>query len=185
MKWIKIASIILGSSLFFPVSCTTSLFVGTRVIAKLDERVVAKGDELHSHFRVVATPGEKGKPFQSIKLSELSGVKSRNGEISFIIPKKSGTLDTGGSNISYNVIAEDGPELLIEVVETYHDGDNTIWSRYKATHSNITPISSKMFYFGYMFSAIPYAFGIALILYIIGQMLKRRIKVLEVSPVAS
>ena len=84
-------------------------------------------------------------------------------------------VSSGNSNFSYRVIEETGPEQIIEVVESYHDGDNTIWSRYKATQDTVSPISSRMFYFGYMFSAIPYGLAFALILFITGRFLRRKV----------
>jgi hypothetical protein len=78
------------------------------------------------------------------------------------------------SRFEYRVLEDSGSEQLIELVEAYDDGDNTIWSRYRATRNTIAPVSSRMFYFGYMFSAMVYAFIGALVLHGIGRLLRRR-----------
>ena len=172
MRWLKIAAIILGASWFFPVSCITGIVVGTNIIAKMDERHVERGDEVHSLFKVAVVPGIDGRSFNVVSLSELSTLKD---DVFFRMPKPNGSIDLEGSNFSYQVIEEIGPEQIIEIVEAYHDGDNTIWSRYRATHTSAVPISSSMFYFGYMFGAFPYGFGFALFLYVIGRLLRSRL----------
>ena len=98
---------------------------------------------------------------------------------SFLMSKSSGHLNSDRSSISYQVIEETVSEQVIEVVETYHDGDNTIWSRYKATRSTITPFSSRMFYFGYVIGVLPYAIGFGLLLYVTGRVFRRRSQKLE------
>ncbi len=180
MRWMKILIIVIGSAWFFPVSCTATLFAGTHLVAEFDTRNVSKGDSVHSLFKVVVETGEDGKPLRVVRLDELSGPKERmtlaksSGNISFLMSNPNGNFDASSSSISYQVTENSKNEQVIEVVESYHDGDNIIWSRYKATQSTISPISSRMFYFGQMFSAFPYAFGFALILYTLGRFLQRR-----------
>ena len=43
--------------------------------------------------------------------------------------------------------------------------------------NSITPVSSRMFYFGYMFAAFPYAIGVAIILMVIGKMAQKQLGV--------
>jgi hypothetical protein len=64
-------------------------------------------------------------------------------------------------------------------ISNYHKNNhhaanvNTIWSRYRATHRDIYPVSSRLFYFGYMFTAVPFAFVSSVLLYAAGRTLKR------------
>ena len=180
MRWARIVVVVIGSGWFFPVSCTASLFAGTHIVAKLDERAVNRGDSIHSRFSMVIESGRSDEPFRQIKLEDLPRHEeilsfSDSGDTpSFLLSVPSGQFDSDSSSITYQVIEETSSGQIIEVVESDHDGDNTIWSRYEATHSTITPIGSRMFYFGYMFSAIPYALGTALILYATGRTLQRR-----------
>jgi len=169
--WLKVSAIVLGASWFFPVSCSTGVIVGIHVIAMMDERNVERGDNVHPLFKVVVEPGSDGRPFNVVSLNELPRLK----EVSFHMSKPNGSIDIDGSNIIYQVIEEVGQEQIIEVVEEYHDGDNTVWSRYRATRTSAVPISSRMFYFGYMFGAFPYGVGFAFFLYITGRLLRRRI----------
>ena len=172
MRWIRFLAIVLGATWFFPISCATGVFLGTQIISKLDERNALEGEEVHSRFLIVAEPGMNGNPFRQIRLSASTEFKERAGDISFFMSHPTGEVRTKKSRVSYRVVEESQVDQIIEVVEKYHDGDNTILSRYRATPSTVSPISSKMFYFGYMFQAIPYAFGTALLLYVMGRFLR-------------
>lgn len=61
-------------------------------------------------------------------------------------------------------------------LDEYHDGENTIGSRYRATQTEISPLTSHMSYFGYMFTAYPFSLGIALLLYGIGIFLRKKFR---------
>ena len=180
IRWARIAVVVLASGWFFPVSCTASLFAGTRIVAKLDARDVSKGDSVHYDFSMVMESADDGEPLQIVGLDDMSPrdevliLPNTKDKVSFLMSDPSGQLDYGSSNFSYQVIEETDAGQVIEVVEAYHDGDNTIWSRYEATRSSVTPISSRMFYVGYMFAAGPYAFGIALFMYASGRYLQHR-----------
>lgn len=173
MVFRKVIASVLGSSLFFLVSCTASLTAGTKIAAKLDERYMSNGDEPLSTFKVVAMPGLEGKPFQAILLSDLPQAQEENSNLSFLMPDNTGKIDTDYASISYTVINADDTGQEIEVIEQHFDGDNTIWSRYKANATTVSPVFSKMFYIGYMFTAFPFAFVFALALYALGRYMKK------------
>jgi hypothetical protein len=42
--------IVIGSVLFAPVSCSVGLFAGTHLIAKMDERIVDDGEQIHGRI---------------------------------------------------------------------------------------------------------------------------------------
>ena len=179
MRWPKILVAVLGSAWFFPVSCTAGLSVGTQIITELDARDESKGESVHSHFSIVQDSGGSGESFSVTRLNEFRRYEEqlqsdRTSSNSFLMSKPSGQHRSDTSDFSYEVLEETASGQIIEVVETYHDGDNTIWSRYKASHSTITPISSRMFYFGYMYSAFPYALTFSFFLYGAGRFFKRR-----------
>ncbi len=174
-------SIILGSLLFFPVSCMFGLAGGTKIVAKLDERNIERGDEVHKPFSVVAQyeGSNGGKEITAFQLRNLESYisKEANEKYSFLMTSPNGTLDeeSDSSIFSYHVLEDKGDQQIIEVTEVYRDGDNTIFSRYRATESGVFPISSKMNYFGYMFNALPFAFIFSVLLLISGRILKRRL----------
>ena len=180
-RGLKLLATILGSVWFFPVSCTTGSFVGNQIVAAADARDVGKGDKVHRLFRVVAEPGEKGASFRVLHWDEIQPYLAQGGArpaptpLSFRMSAASGSMHESGSKFEYRVLEDSGSEQLIELVEAYDDGDNTIWSRYRATGNSIAPVSSRMFYFGYMFSAMFYAFIGALVLHVIGRLLRRRL----------
>ena len=180
MRWTRVLVVVVGSAWFFPVSCTTGLLAGTHLVARLDARDVNKGESVHSRFSMVINGGDNGEPFQVINQDDLAffeeilKLSDTTDVVSFLMSNPSGHLNSDSSGFSYHVIKETATGQIIEVVETYDDGDNKIWSRYKATHSTITPISSRMFYSGYMFTAAPFAIGVALFLYVMGRFFLRR-----------
>jgi len=184
MRWIRNIAVVLGSVWFFAVSCTTGIIIGPHVIAKIDAREIENGEELHSLFSVAVESGDKKALFMVIRQDEIESVKSQMNElkdhmtvdklsipISFLMSEPSGRIESKSSIFFYSVIEDYGDEQLIELREEYKDGDNTIWSRYKARKTSITPLSTRMFYFGYMFMSFPYVFGIPLTLFIIGRLL--------------
>lgn len=186
MSWTRILIAIIASVWFFPVNCTGTLFAGTFLVANLDAREVEKGESVHPLFSFIVESRESSEPILAVKLSELPNFKQKMANMgatdnySFVMSRPDGRITLNNSIISYQVIEETTSEQVIEVIEHYQDGDNTIWSRYKATQSGVTPISSRMFYFGYMFGAFPYAFGFALFVYGVGRFLKHRNQVSEV-----
>ena len=95
--------------------------------------------------------------------------------LSFRMSAASGSMHDSHSKFEYRVLEDSASGQLIELVEAYDDGDNTIWSRYRATGNTIAPVSSRMSYFGYMFSAMFYAFVGSLVLHVIGRLLRRRL----------
>lgn len=178
MKLIQFIIIILGSVLFIPVSCTFGVIGGTKAVAWFDSRDVQKGDSVHSLFSVVAIPqySKNKSDFLVLRLQQVGKMEEANEPLSYIMPISSSSMETDHSRYSYRVLEDLGEEQTIEVVEAYRDGDNTIWSQYRATAKEIYPLSSRMFYFGYMFQAVPYGLVFSLFLYVCGKILKRRVK---------
>lgn len=180
MKWTRILIAIIASVWFFPVNCSGSLVAGTFIVRKLDSRDVEKGDTVHPLFSFVVESSASGQPFLAARLGELPNIKKRMGKPgtsipdSFLMSEPNGRITSNNSHISYQVIEDTDSGQIIEVIESYLDGDNTIWSRYRATETTLTPICSSMVYFGYVFKAFPYAFGFALSVYMIGRFLKSR-----------
>jgi hypothetical protein len=171
---LKVVALILGSAFFFPVSCTSTLVAGIFVIARLDEREVARGDQVHLGFSILVEPGEKGQPFRKVSLFDLPWFRESGGTYSLLMSKPSGRIDVNDyTHLSYRVLENQGSAQVIEVEDD--DDDRTVWSRYRATHADVMPLSSRMFYFGYMFGALPFAFGTALGLYGVGRFLCRRL----------
>ena len=125
-------------------------------------------------------PGADGAPFSVLGLGELARLRAvarSSGAApvdSFLVSGTDARITEGQSDFRYEVLEDSGGEQLIEVVESFHDGDNTIWSRYRATREDVTPVSSRMMYFGYLFAAFPYALGAAIMLYGAGLLLRRR-----------
>lgn len=180
MRLLRVLATILGSTWLFPVSCSTGLVLGTDIVAALDARDVKKGDTVHGLFKVTAEPGEDGRPFRVLQIDQIArnsgkGVaRVADATWTFRMSAPAGSMHFVGSKFEYHVLEDTGREQLIELVETYDDGDNTIWSRYTATAASISPVSSRMFYFGYMFGAFPHAFVGAFLVYRVGRLLRRK-----------
>ena len=184
MTTVMVLALVLGSAWFFPVSCTSTLYAGIQVIAHLDVREVARGDQVHPTFSIVVEPGDRVGPFRSVPLSEFPRLRETGKAYSLLMSKRSGRIDVNEyTHVSYRVLEDQSSVQVIEVEDK--DDDRTVWSRYRATPTDVTPLASRMFYFGYMFGALPYAFGAALLLYGIGRLLRRRLRVAGVASNAS
>ena len=135
----------------------------------VDARHASDGDTMHRLFSVIVpTPREDG----SFVVLALEDVLERPEEYApYLMPNPYGESEDRDSLYSYKVIERSADWQIIEVVEAYRDGDNTIWSRYRATADGIEPISSRMMYFGYAFAALPYALGLTFLLYVTGRIL--------------
>ena len=179
MRLVRVLGIILGAQWFFLLSCTTGVFVGPQIVAKLDERDVTKGETVHSLFKVAAEPGAEGQSFRVLSMEQVESYLAKSEKdatktpLMFRMSRPSGVIDLERSTFEYRVLEDSGQAQLIELVEKYKDGDNTIWSRYQATNRTVMPLSSRMWYFGYLFTALPYSFGAALLLYGMGRALRR------------
>ena len=164
----RILAAILASALFFPVSCTLGLFAGTQALAARDARQVARGDNVHECFRV-AMQEERTKPLRVLTLEEAGKAPAA---ASFRLPATSGVLVADDSKFRYDVLADEKGEQRVVLREDLKD--RTCWSEWRAGANGITPVSSRMMHPSYMFAAFPFAFGIALALYLIGGRLRRR-----------
>jgi hypothetical protein len=70
------------------------------------------------------------------------------------------------------VVENQGETQIIEVEEQTEQ--RVLWSRYRATAQEVTPLASRMFGMTQMLHSLPWAFGGALLLYFIGRHLQRR-----------
>ena len=176
MKLPEFLFLILGSVLFIPVSCTVGTVAGTKIVAWFDGRDVQKGDALHPGFSVVAfLPGSNDpSDFIVLPLARLKQARESGEALSFAMPSPSASKVIDRYRYTYRVLEDRGGEQKIEVVQVVNDGDHTIWSQYRATEQEVFPLSSRMFYFGYMFQAFPWALVCALGLYVVGRVFKRR-----------
>jgi hypothetical protein len=176
----RILIIIIASSLFVPVSCTIGVIGGTKAIAWLDSRDVKKGDSVHQLFSVLSISHKsQGKSeIVALSLEEAEQTNFNKDSLTFLLPKQSSVFVIDDIQYFYTILEEKDKEQVIEVVMTSKDGDNTIWCKYNATDNKIHPLSSRMFYFGYMFQAFPYAFIFSLCLFAFGKILKKRMKII-------
>lgn len=178
MRALRVVALVLGPALFIPVSCTSALYAGIDVIAYLDAKEVARGDQVHPTFSIVVAPGDKGEPFRSMSLSEFKLLREAGQPYSVLMPAPSGRINVDDGYLSYRVLENQGSVQVIEV-EDKIDVDRQTWSRYRATSTDVAPLASRMRYFGYLFAAMPLAFGAALLLYGVGRYLRKKLRVAD------
>lgn len=120
------------------------------ILSIMDQKDVQKGNLLHRSFAIVAEPGEEGRPFRvfyKAQISPLAAASKKEKEassFSFRMSAPKAYFQIDNVNFSYQVIEDTGQEQLIELVGSDTNGDYTTWSRYKATKSAITPLSSRV-----------------------------------------
>ena len=172
---VQVLAVILGAVWFFPVSCTTGLIVAIPLISKFDERHMEKGDEPHDYlFFVVWQPGEAGAPFEFSKLKDLARIKAPPSARSFIMTQPSGRIEGGKHTVvTYKVLSSGASEQIVEV--RYANDTYDSWSRYRATHSGVTPVFSKIMEPGQMVMAFLPALGFAWAIYAVGRWPRRRV----------
>jgi hypothetical protein len=164
---------VLASAWFFPVSCTTAMGIGASILVESDARDAARGDTVHSSIAVVAVPPpEAGRAFGHLLLGNVPSYKDSHPDASFVMPAAEGRIELDGHMVvSYKVVAASGAEQTIET--QYADGDRSAWGRYRAGRREVTPLASRLSVQDYIYSAMPYALVIALIIYV-GAVLARR-----------
>jgi hypothetical protein len=172
MSWKRTAIVVLGSGWFFLASCTAGVVVGTQVIALVDARDVSNGETVHPQFSVVVEDSENDPPYARVNLREVA--RALDGQYTFRLSDSAGRFEDRKSIYSFRIIDESPSSQIIEVIEEYRDGDNTIWSRYEVTESGVSPLSSRMRYFGYAFVALPYALGFSTLLYAVARFFRNR-----------
>ena len=191
---LRACALILGSALFFPISCSTALFVGTYIYIESDARNLSKGDKPHSRCYVIASTPETNGALVPISLdyirpslydiSELCGEEFTGidtSEYSFLLPNSEGEIREGKwTRYKYHVTLLSPEKQKIEV--QYSDDDVIAIFRYTAEENRIEPLYSKLAAPGYMFGAIPYAWGFAVIVYLVGKLLRRKYRKMETEP---
>ncbi len=127
MKIIKFIIIILGSSLFIPVSCSISVLGGIQVVAWIDSRDVQKGDSVHSLFSVVAVPqhSRNKNDFFVLSLQQIEQMRKVNEPLSFLMPISNSNMETAHSRYSYKILEDRGKEQT-------SDPDEVLWRMLKA-----------------------------------------------------
>jgi hypothetical protein len=167
-----VSGVILGSALFFPVSCTTALLAGIEINSFLFARDMSRGDKPRPPFHVVATvPTGNISP---IELIEVDTYIEKTPDVSFLLAQESGHLPGASRDewFSWRVISSNSNEQLVEV--QYFDGDTRFINRYRAMRHSVSPVSSRMWYHGYMFASFPLAIGFGLLVYRLGRYLRRK-----------
>lgn len=172
MNVFRLTALVLGSVYFFPVSCTTSMIAGTKIISSLEARDTSKGEIPHQQAYLVAAFPDTS--LKALPLSELGECENKNPQASFLLPTTSGTFSVGEhGKISFVVTAATPEAQTIEV--TLLDELGTFF-RYEASRNTIKPLYTKLWYHGYMFGAIPYALAIAFALHFVGVSMRRKIR---------
>jgi hypothetical protein len=167
-----LSGLILGSAVFFPVSCTTALLAGIEINSFLFARDMSQGDKPQYPFHVLATvPTGAISP---IELSKVATYIKKTPDVSFLLAQESGALPGASQDerFSWRVISSNANEQLVEV--QYFDGDTRFINRYRAMRHSVSPVSSRMWYHGYMFASFPLAIGFGLLVYRLGRYLRRK-----------
>lgn len=165
--------LVLASGWFVPVSCTTATAVLAQVAAADSERPWTP-DQRPTRFRVVARPGEGNAQFRVLTLAELQEFKAKQAPYSFLMDQDSGRVDDEPHHewVTYRVLARTPAGQEFEV--THEDGDDQSLSRYRATATDIEPISTRYgpISRGIMMGALAEGFLAAMAIYVCAKILK-------------
>jgi hypothetical protein len=167
---VRVLAFIFGALWFFPVSCTTGMFVAYPLVSKSYEYHMDKGDKPHSFFTVVWQPGAGNNPFGYSKLEALAPADKAAPERSYLMAQHAGQIE---GVVAYKVLSSTTAEQLIEVAWT-KDPYGSV-SRYRATRTEVTPVFSKVTAPEFMIIALLYALGFAAALFAVGKLLRRQV----------
>jgi hypothetical protein len=143
---------LLGKGIFQVILFVAVFWLSIHAISIIDARYAEKGDALHPNFRVAIFNASDG----SFRLASPSKAAEcgNNGDCSLMPTQKHGWVKTGEfSHAAYEVLEKNQTYSIIQT--TSGDDDNTLWYTYSIDSNNtVTPIKTKMFYFGYMGAAM-------------------------------
>ncbi len=172
--FLRICGLVLGSVLFVPISCTSSLILGAFAWRGLDARDISKGESPHPFFYVIAFKPKPNGSLAAIHLSEIErGIDTS--EYSFLLPNLVGKFRTEkrDQQFEYSVTPLSPEKQLVEV--HYDDGDYISISRYIAEDTKVEPLYSKLGFPVYVsIPTIFLAWVFAFMLYRVGKRLRRR-----------
>jgi hypothetical protein len=172
-KGLKILILALASGWFVPVSCTMATAVLAQVDAADSERAWTP-EQRPARFRVVARPGEGNAPFRVLTLAQLAEFKTATPQASFLMDREDGRLDVEQEHswVIYRVLAKTPDTQEIEV--DFEDGDDQTFSRYRATATDVGPISTRYGAIsrGILMGAVFNGFILAFALYVVARILK-------------
>jgi hypothetical protein len=178
--------LVLASGWFVPVSCSTATAVLAQVSAADSERAWTPQQQ-PLRFRLVARPGEGNAPFRMLTLASLPDFKAKQPQSSFLMEQDSGKIEDQAQHttVSYRVLARTPAGQEIEV--GHEDGDDQSFSRYRATATDIEPISTRQgpVSRGIVMGAMVDGFVLAFLIYVVARILKfvlRRRLTLPASP---
>ncbi|MBN2693036.1 hypothetical protein JXR93_00110 [bacterium] len=136
------------------------LIVGFFFYSYYNAKDAEKGD-IEFPFLSILAENLETKKFEAVRFSDIN----RDSKYNFWISEKSFNFETDRCLYSFKILKEENDFKIVELIEDFKDGDNTIFSKYKVTKSGvITPLYVRMFYFGYMFSMLPIALILSFIL---------------------
>ena len=164
---------VLASGWFVPVSCTMATAVLAQISAADSERAWTP-DQRPRRFRIVARPGEGSAPFRVLTLAELDEFKTRQPQLSFLMDQDSGRIDFEQQHewVTYRVLARTPAGQDIEVA--LEDGDDQLFSRYRATATGIEPVSTRYGALskGILMGATAEGFVLAMVIFVVALFLK-------------
>lgn len=165
--------VVLASGWFVPVSCSTATAVLAQVSAADSERAWTP-DQQPFRFRIVARPGEGNAPFRALTLADLPEFKAKQAQAAFLMDQDSDQLEDKAQHawVKYRVLARTPAGQDIEV--EHEDGDDQSFSRYRATATDVEPISTRQgpVSRGIMMGAMANGFVLALLIYVVARILK-------------
>lgn len=169
----RVLIVVLASAWFMPVSCSTASMVLAQVAAADSERAWTPQDR-PSRFRVVAQPGDGNAPFRVLTLADLPEFKAKQAQHSFLMDQDSGRIDDEPTHewVIYRVLARTPAGQEIEV--DHEDGDDQTFTRYRATATDVEPVSMRYgpVSRGIMMGALFNGFILAFLIYVVARILK-------------
>lgn len=158
MRIARTIGLVLASSLFIPVSCSTALIPSMHAVSFYDARNMGRGDVPSPFFPVLV---EEAGVVSSVPLDALAPHLASHPQASTLLSDPAGTYRIGsfGESSWQSTSTPEGYRRF----EVYERGDDyTIRARYLATGRDVTPEYSRLTTPGHLLAGLPLALGFAL-----------------------
>lgn len=170
---------VLASGWFVPVSCSTASAVLAQIGAADSERAWTP-EQRPSRFHVVARPGEGDAALRVLTLDKLAEFKAAQRQSSFLMERDTGRIDIAAEHswAIYRVLSRTPDAQEIEV--DFEDGDDQMFSRYRATAAGVEPVStrygpvSRGILMGALFNGFMVAMALFLFAWVLKLVLRKR-----------
>ena len=167
---LALLGLVLGSPLFFPVSCTVSGTIIGGMMVEEDARNIDQGDQPHQQLKVLVT--DASEEITIVDYADIDALVISDQNYSLELPKKQAEFSQGRwVHVQYSVTNYGNSDQLVEV--SYADDDVSSLSRYRVENGKVVPVYSKVFHPSIVYRVFLFAVIFASAVFFVGRRLRK------------